>query len=149
MREKFNLEKSENWYLHNHQTVIENFNHELLRDMYIQCENIIVERRPDIVIVKKMVGDSKIIDLAIPGEKRIIDKEKDKTEMYWNLNIEILRLWNLKKIDVIPVVLGTPRSATKNFEKHVDKIGIILYLLTVQKTALLGAARILRKVLER
>ena len=95
-----------------------------------------------------MIEDSKIIDLAIPGEKRIINKEKDKTEMYLNRKRETLRLWNLKKIDVIPVVLGAPRSGTKNFEKYVDKIGIILYLLTVQKTALLGAARILRKVLE-
>ena len=117
--------------------------------MYIQCDNIIVERRPDIVIVKKMIEDSKIIDLAISGKKRIINMEKDKTEMYWNLKIKILRLWSLKKIDVIPVVLRAPRSATKNFEKYVDTIGIILYLLTVQKTALLGAARILRKVLER
>ena len=96
-----------------------------------------------------MIEDSKIIDLAIPGEKRIINKEKDKTEIYWNLKREILRLWNLKKIDVIPVALEAPRSATKNFEKYVDKMGIILYLLTVQNTALLGAARILRKVLER
>ena len=101
MCEKFDLEKSENWYLHNHQTVIENFNHKLLWDMYIQCDNIIVERRPDIVIINKMIQDSKIIDLSIPGEKRIINKEKDKTEMYWNLKREILRLWNLKKIDVI------------------------------------------------
>ena len=69
--------------------------------------------------------------------------------MYQNLKREILRLWNLKKIDVIPVVLGAPRSATKKFEKDIDKTGIILYLLTVQKTALLGAARIMRKVLAR
>ena len=116
MRDKFNLEKSENWYLHNHQTVTENFNHKLLWDMYIQRDNIIVERRPDIVTVKKMLEDYKIIDLAIPGDKRIINKEKDRTEMYWNLKIEILRLWNLKKIDVMPVVLGAPRSATKNLK---------------------------------
>ena len=99
--------------------------------MYIQCDNIIVERRPDIVIVKKMIEDSKIIDLAIPGEKRIINKEKDQTEMYWNLKIEILRLWNLKKIDVIPVVLGALGSFTKTFEKYVDKIGIKIDLHTV------------------
>ena len=117
--------------------------------MNIQCDNVIVERRPDIAIVNKMEKTVIIIDDAVPGDKRIIDKEKENIEKYQNLEREILRLWNLKKIDVIPVVLGTPRSATKNFEKYVDKIGIILYLLTVQKTALLGAARILRKVLER
>ena len=49
---------------------------------------------------------------------------------------------------MIPVVLGALGSVTENFEKYVDKIGIKVYLHTAQKTTLLGAARILRKVLE-
>ena len=117
MREKFNLEKSEKWYLHNSPTVSEAVNHKLVWDTNIQCTNIIV-------------------------------KEKEKIEKYQNLKREILRLWSLKKIDVIPVVLGALRSVTKNFEKYVDKIGIKVDLHTVQKTTLLRTAKILRKVLE-
>ena len=49
---------------------------------------------------------------------------------------------------MIPVILGVLGSVTKNFEKYVDPIGIKINVHTVQKTALLGAARILRKVLE-
>ena len=49
---------------------------------------------------------------------------------------------------MIPVVLGALGSVTKNFEKYVDKIGIKIDLHNVQKTTLLGTARILRKVLE-
>ena len=89
-----------------------------------------------------------IIDVAIPGDKRIINKEKEKIEKYQNLKREIQWLWNLKKIDVIPVFLGALGSVTKNFEKYLDKIGIKIDLHTVQKTTLLGTARILRKVLE-
>ena len=63
-----------------------------------------MERKPDIVILNKMEKTA-IIDVAIPGDKRIIDKEKEKTEKYQNLKREIQRLWNLKKIDVIPVIL--------------------------------------------
>ena len=74
--------------------------------MNIQCDNVIVERRPDIAIVNKMEKTVIIIDDAVPGDKRIIDKEKENIEKYQNLEREILRLWNLKKIDVIPVVLG-------------------------------------------
>ena len=62
--------------------------------------------------------------LQYMGDKRIIDKEKEKIEKYQNLEREILRLRNLKKIDVIPVVLGDLGSVTKNFKKYVDKIGI-------------------------
>ena len=77
-----------------------------------------------------------IIDVAIPGDLRIIDKEKEKNEKYQNLKREIQRLWDLKKIDVIPVVFGALGSVTKNFEKYLDKIGIKTDLHTVQKTTL-------------
>ena len=58
---KFNLEKSEKWYLHNHQTVTENLNHKLLWDKNIQCDNVTFERKPDIAIVNKMEKIAKII----------------------------------------------------------------------------------------
>ena len=45
--EKFNLEKSEKWYLRNPKTVSEKVNHKLIWDMDMQCDNIIAERRPD------------------------------------------------------------------------------------------------------
>ena len=92
LREKFNLEKSEKGYLHNPQTVNENVNHKIIWNMSIQCDNVIVERRPDTVIVKKMEKTAIIIDVAIPGDKRIIDKEKEKIEKYQNLKRKIQRL---------------------------------------------------------
>ena len=115
--EKLNLEKSKKWYLHNPQTVSENVNHKLIWDMNIQCDRIIVERRPDIVIGNKMEKTAIVTDVAIPVDKRIIDKETEKIEKYQNLKREIQRLWNLKKIDVILMVLGLLGSVTKNFEK--------------------------------
>ena len=76
--EKFNLEKSEKWYLHNPQTVSENVNHKLIWDMNIQRDHVIVERRPDIVTVTKMEKKAIIIYVAIPVDKKIIDMEKEK-----------------------------------------------------------------------
>ena len=76
--EKFNFEKSEKWYLYNPQAVSGKVNHKLIWDMNIQCDNIIVERRPDIAIVNKMEKTAIIIDITILGEKRIVGKEKEK-----------------------------------------------------------------------
>ena len=67
--------------------------------MNIQCGNVIVERRPDIAIANKMEKTAIIIDIAIPGDKTIIDKEKEKIEKYQNIKREILRLLHLTKID--------------------------------------------------
>ena len=68
--EKFNLEKSGNWYLRILQTVTEKVNYKLMWHMNIQCDNIIVERRPDIAVVNKMEMTAIIIDIAIPGEQK-------------------------------------------------------------------------------
>ena len=67
--------------------------------MNIQCDNVIVERRPDIAIVNKMEKTAIITDVAIPGDKTITDKEKEKIEKYQNIKREILRLLHLTKID--------------------------------------------------
>ena len=107
-----------------------------------------MEGRPDIAIANKMEKTAIIIDVAIPVDKKIFHKEKDKIEKYQNLKREIQWLWNLKEIDVIPVILGTLGSITKNFDKYPDNIGIKIDLHTVRKTTLLGTAGLLRKVLE-
>ena len=86
-----------------------------------------------------------IIDVAIPEDKRIIHKEKDEIEKYQNLKREIQQLWNLKKIDVIPVVLEDLGSVTKNFEKYVDKIKIKTDLHTAQKKQIIGDSKNLEK----
>ena len=92
MYEKFNLENSEKLYLHNPQTVSENVNGKLISDINMQYDNVTVERRPDIVIVNKMEKTAIIIDVAVPWDKRIIDKEKEKIQKYQNIKREILRL---------------------------------------------------------
>ena len=50
--------------------------HKPIWDMNIQCEKVIIERKPDIAIPSKMEKTSIIIDVTIPGDKRITDKEK-------------------------------------------------------------------------
>ena len=102
----FSLENYEKQYLHNPQTVTKNLNLGLIWDMNIQFDNVTMERRPDIVTDNKMDKTAIIIDVAVPGDKKIIDKEKEEIQKQQNLKREIQRLWNLKKIDVIPVVLG-------------------------------------------
>ena len=46
--------------------------------MNIKPDNVIVERRPDIVIVNNMEKTAIIIDVAIPGDKIITGKENEK-----------------------------------------------------------------------
>ena len=89
-----------------------------------------------------------IIDVACPGDNRILAKEVDKIEIYDKLKDEILCLWKFKKVAVVPIIVGALGSVTINFENWMEKIGIRNETFSAQKTTLLGTARILRKVLQ-
>ena len=56
-------------------------------------------------MVNKKAKSCVIIDVAIPGDCRIREKEIEKIEKYQNLKRGLKRLWLLKKVDVVPVVV--------------------------------------------
>ena len=51
-------------------------------------------------------------------------------------------------VEVVPVVIGALHSVTKEFDGWIEKLRITNNVEVMQKTALLGTTRILRKVLE-
>ena len=56
------------------------------------------------------------------------------------------RMWNVKT-RVIPVIIGTTGTISKSFRKYVSDIPGHHDVKQLQKTAILGTAHILRKVL--
>ena len=89
-----------------------------------------------------------IINIAVPADVRVGEKEREKTEKYQDLKRETGRLWKLKMVEVVPVVIGAFGSVTKEYDKWIEKLEIIKNVGVMKKTALLGTAKILRKVLE-
>ena len=71
---------------------------------------------PDIVVVNKNERSCAIIDIAIPVGIRVSEKEKEKIERYQELNREIKRMWNIRSIKVMPVVLGVLGSSSKKLK---------------------------------
>ena len=57
-------------------------------------------------------------------------------------------MWGMKKVIIIPIVIGALGAESNELDKWIEKIGINLNIGHVQNTAILGTARILRKMLE-
>jgi hypothetical protein len=74
------------------------------------------------------------------------NKEAEKILKYKDLTIEIQRMWNVKT-KVIPVIIGATGTISKSFRKYVCNIPGNHKAKELQKTAILGTAHILRKVL--
>ena len=60
---------------------------------------------------------------------------------------ELQKIWNVK-VTIIPLVVGSLGAVPKQFGNRLKQIGITAGTAEVQKTVLLGTARVLRKVLE-
>ena len=56
-------------------------------------------------------------------------------------------MWGMRKVTVIPVVVGALRATSTSFRKYVAEIEFEMRVKYTQITALLGTARILRLVL--
>ena len=63
------------------------------------------------------------------------------------LKDEIKRMWGIKKVIVIPLVVGVSGAISTGFQKYVAAIGIKMKVEQAQKTALYRTARTLRLVL--
>ena len=63
------------------------------------------------------------------------------------LKDEIARMWGIKKVIIIPFVLGTLGALSNGFEKYVAAIEIDIKKEPAQKTALLGTVSILKVIL--
>ena len=140
------LERAKSWYEQKPEGVVESETFKVLWDFTVQCERKIDAKRPDIVFIDKE-REVVITGVAIPGDDRVEGKELEKLEKYQLLKDEIAKVWRMRKVIVVPVVIGALGAVSVNFKEYMKRIGVNVRLEVIQKTALLGTAKILRKVL--
>ena len=129
---KYNLKRSEKWYEHAPEGVVENEEVKILWDVMIQCDREIKARKPDIVVVNKNERSCAIIDIATCGDIRVSEKEKKKIERYQERKREIKRIWNIRSIKVIPVVVGALGSTSKKLKKCKEELGVVICIALLQ-----------------
>ena len=138
---KCGLERANSWYGQKLEGVVESENFKILWNFTVQCDRKIEARRQDIVFIDKKEREIVIIiDVAIPGDDRVKDKELEKLEKYQLLKDEIAKVWRMRKVIVVPVVIGALGAVSVNFKEYMKRIGVNVRLEVIQKAALLGSA---------
>ena len=97
-------------------------------DMTIYTDKVLKHNRPDITRVHKDTQKWTLIDIAVPADQNII-----RTEDSWSLEShhDTYRDW----------------CSWKHIEKTwADKLGVPEFIASVQVSAILGTAHLLRKV---
>ena len=101
----------------------------------VQTDHQTDHNRPDVVVLEKAGIVYQIIDVACSFDTRIAEKEREKTDHYQDLKVEIQTMCGAKDVGALGVV-------TKNLMPRVTKN------TRVTRNTLLGIAKILRRILE-
>jgi hypothetical protein len=92
-----------------------------LRNQAVHTDIEVTANRPDIIIKNKKAKTRTLIDVAIPTDKNVVQKEAEKKLQYKSLCIEIQRMWNLK-CTLIPVINGATGIVTRSLRKNLEAI---------------------------
>ena len=104
--QKLGLDHGDRWYNHKIDSAIVTNDLRLLWDFPIQTGYRLEHNRPDIVLENKKDRSCLLIDIACPFDTRIDRKEKEKIEVYQDLKREIKRMWNVKEVTIVPLIIG-------------------------------------------
>ena len=78
--QKFDLVGEVRWYNDKPATAVVNDRGKILRDFNIQADHVIQNRKPDKIVLYKTERKCHVIDISVPGDKRIELKEREKID---------------------------------------------------------------------
>ena len=73
--------------------------------------------------VKKQERECAIVDIAVAGDKRIVEKAKEKVKKCQELKEKIPRMWNMRTVQVIQIVV---RKCNEELGEVARKLDIII-----------------------
>jgi len=118
----------------------------VLWNQAVHTDREVTANRPDIIIKNKKEKTCMLIDVAIPADRNVVQKEAEKKLKYNSLYIEI-RVWNLK-CTIVPVIIGATGIVTRSLRKNLETVLGKHSIDSLQKTAILGTSHIIQKVLQ-
>ena len=129
--------------MHNSESILGNETHKC------HWDSLISSRWPVIIIINnKKKRTCRIVDIAVLVDHRVKLKENEKKFKHLDLARELeKKLWNMK-VKVILVVIGALGTVIKGLVQGLEELGIRGRVKTIQATALLRSARLLRRVPE-
>ena len=98
---------------------------------YTQTE--VTENRPDTIIKNKKDKICSLIDVVIPADRNVVQKEAEKKLKYKSLGTEVKRMWNLK-FTIKPVIIGATGIVTRSLRKNLEAVPRKYSIGSLQKT---------------
>ena len=143
------IEKSIPYYKYQPANVLESTNFKLYYDRSIITDRTIHNNRPDIVLKDQLTKTTYLIDIAVPNTHNVQKTIQEKFQKYSDLRAEILRIWNMESVYIVPVVMSSTGVIPFSLHHSINtlKLRKTIYV-QLQKAVLLNTSRIVRKFLD-
>ena len=115
-------------------------------DFHIQTDKMLRANQRHSVVVYKQHKKELVIDVAIRSDSNIKKKEHEKLAKHQGLREELEKMWK-GKATAVPVVIRALWAATPKLGQWLHLIPGTTCEISVQKSAVLGTAKILRRTL--
>ena len=145
--ESYGIPTCDKPWLYNPQSIVQTNCVKILWDLDIRTDHVISAHRPDIVVHDFVEHSAMLLDVSIPADFNIVEKEREKIQKYKDLCFELQQIWKLRKIKFIPIVIGVTGSFTKNLQNYLDELPGTHKIGSLLKAAILGSAHLLRRSL--
>jgi len=102
-------------------TVYEEGDVTVLWDQTVHTDREVTGNKSDIIIKNHKEKTYTLIDVAIPADRNVVQKEAKKKLKYKSLCIETQRMWNLK-CTIVPVIIGATGIVTRSRRRKIWKL---------------------------
>ena len=142
---KYGIECNNKWYDHQPLPSAQNGEVRITWDITIYTDKVLKRNRPDITLVHKDTQKWTLVDVAVSADQNITRTEEEKVEKYQELAFEIRRIHGASKVTMISIAIGSLGSISKGAKTWFGKLDVTDFLGSVQLSAILGTAHLLRK----
>ena len=87
----YNLENSEDWWIEP-ERIVRNDHAKILWDFSIQTDKHLLNNRLDIVLIDYKEHTGLIIDISVPRDENIQDKNLERIDKYQSIKVELEQL---------------------------------------------------------
>ena len=130
------------------QSMLENPNYKLYYDMSIMTDQTIHYNRQDIVILDRPIKETYLTDVAISNSHNPDRTITEKPQKYADLKEEVIRIWQLKMVYKVPLVLSIICYIPNKINENLKLLNLspAVYIL-MQKAVILDTCYIVRNSL--
>ena len=78
----------------------------------------------------------------------MIEREEEKKEKYEDLRRDVATICSVRKVVIIPIIIAALGTLSKNFKGYIEELEMRPMTSLLQKTYVLGTAKVIRRTLD-